>query len=878
MTEELRLTNKQIIDRVLTGDTNAFDLFIHRYTVNMSRYALTLLHDPHKAEEAVEEAFVECFLHLSSLNNPEAFEGWLAMTVKRKCFRLGKQRQNEDISDLAELLASNEETPEEYLIFSEEQQKVREAVGRLPEKLRETTVLYYFEDCPVSKISQKLGIPPGSVKRRLYDAREKLKKELCDMAEQNRNTNDLEKRIREKISALEAYYALNKKNSFKAELEEIRNLVEQLANPAQKKYYNAEALRLSMLGLSGEEWSKMYEKLKEAGEQNEHPESLADSLISASYGIFMGDDINLKRAAFLKEKALPRIEESKGLPGYENAKGRILLVLGHLYATSEKGDPDTALSCYREGRKLFSAGDFYAVAFDTAISAIENAKAFAAFPDMGFGGSAVRVVKDRRKCAVSDGADCLVGTWVEGQQAPRFLSLLTDSENMLFNEDHQTATEDCLYVQTVSEEETVSVKAGTFEHCHHFKMKPYEKAETDEAWYKEGIGIVKAIIRWENTAIPYELADYTIAGGEGLLPLAKGNAWTYTNPNSPEGLINYVKLSVKQTNEKEKSADLSEEILCNLPKNCLADPSMGNSDIYMTIATRLCEKWQLQDALTYLRAVIRANTNKELTSFALASVESLERFADYQSKNYRFLPSSMSLVRYVLEDGKVEEDDFLYSFGPYRYGWRGKYEDRIFGAKPSRYLSGFTGAVYNKEWKPGYHEKIRYIYYDRGEKRQKEETGFLDVEDGGTVETPAGRFENCLKVTLNAEVAGKDEDYYLNFNDGYTYQWCGKKEHWFAPDVGLVKMVCTWGNLVSSELLLTSYSVPGKGSGDYYPVYIGNKWTYEETHLKEEGYRAARVMQVVGGLGNTFEMAIAQEFVFLGTEEEYKEKFFPGQF
>lgn len=68
--------------------------------------------------------------------------------------------------------------PEDMLIRNEMITTVREAVDRLPGKMKIAVLLYYMEERSVEEIAGILHIPRGTVKSRLYQAREKLKREL----------------------------------------------------------------------------------------------------------------------------------------------------------------------------------------------------------------------------------------------------------------------------------------------------------------------------------------------------------------------------------------------------------------------------------------------------------------------------------------------------------------------------------------------------------------------------------------------------------------------------------------------------------------------------------------------------------------------------
>jgi len=69
-------------------------------------------------------------------------------------------------------------SPEALVLERERDERVREAVNRLPEKLKIVILLYYMEELPVARIAPVAGIPEGTVKSRLYQARKLLEKEL----------------------------------------------------------------------------------------------------------------------------------------------------------------------------------------------------------------------------------------------------------------------------------------------------------------------------------------------------------------------------------------------------------------------------------------------------------------------------------------------------------------------------------------------------------------------------------------------------------------------------------------------------------------------------------------------------------------------------
>jgi hypothetical protein len=183
------------------------------------------------------------------------------------------------------------------------------------------------------------------------------------------------------------------------------------------------------------------------------------------------------------------------------------------------------------------------------------------------------------------------------------------------------------------------------------------------------------------------------------------------------------------------------------------------------------------------------------------------------------------------------------------------------GIKPFRILQRLAGTLFDEKWVAGYTEQRKF------------EEGYTDlsikVEDGGTITTKAGIFENCLKVTFDLEHISEKaayKHYYLSYN---KYPHCGTKIYYFAPNVGVVKYDSIWGESQTAVCELTEYNSVAT-SGEYMPIYIGNKWIYDEMTLEPE-YIARRKCDIVSGMENEFFMIDEQEMLFKGNDEEYEE-------
>lgn len=134
------------------------------------------------AEDLYQETWCKVCASIDKYNKDKPFEHWLTAVCvntyrdnlrKRRWTRLmagfsgeeEKQRAIESVADVAE---------------NEQDREVREAVAQLPEKLRVAVVLHYFLDRNIEETAQQLGIPPGTLKSRLYKARRILEGRLCN--------------------------------------------------------------------------------------------------------------------------------------------------------------------------------------------------------------------------------------------------------------------------------------------------------------------------------------------------------------------------------------------------------------------------------------------------------------------------------------------------------------------------------------------------------------------------------------------------------------------------------------------------------------------------------------------------------------------------
>jgi RNA polymerase sigma-70 factor (ECF subfamily) len=166
------------VERVLAGDIAAFEGIVRRWQGPLINLAYRFCHDRGRSEEMAQEAFLRAYRGLGQWRRDAIFSTWLfalAINVYRSELRR-IPAQTVALEDIAE--PADTRAPDGGFEGRDRDATVRRAVGALPEKYRETLILYYFHELDVGAAARSLGLPEGTVKARLSRGREILRSKL----------------------------------------------------------------------------------------------------------------------------------------------------------------------------------------------------------------------------------------------------------------------------------------------------------------------------------------------------------------------------------------------------------------------------------------------------------------------------------------------------------------------------------------------------------------------------------------------------------------------------------------------------------------------------------------------------------------------------
>lgn len=177
-----RNSDQIYIDKVLSGETNAFAYLVDKYKNLTYTVALKIVRNNEDAEEVAQDSFVKAYSQLHTFKGESKFSTWLYTIVYRNAITKIRKKKI-STTDIDPYIIDNYKTdfdfPQIEAIKNGEQKKyVTEAINNLPETDAFLITLYYLDESSVEEIEQITGLTKTNVKVKLFRARKKLYNEL----------------------------------------------------------------------------------------------------------------------------------------------------------------------------------------------------------------------------------------------------------------------------------------------------------------------------------------------------------------------------------------------------------------------------------------------------------------------------------------------------------------------------------------------------------------------------------------------------------------------------------------------------------------------------------------------------------------------------
>jgi RNA polymerase sigma-70 factor, ECF subfamily len=183
----------ELVRLAQAGDTQAFGTLVERNRRAVFRAALAAVGSPAEADDVAQDAFVAAYRKLSHFRGDAAFRTWVVSIAWRKALDRRKsvarwlkmtvtpQRFDDQAGDGMDELRSGWRSPEEHLASAELERTIRRLIATLPRKLRDALLLSGSDEYSYEQIAVILGIPVGTVKWRVSEARRLLKQKLTSI-------------------------------------------------------------------------------------------------------------------------------------------------------------------------------------------------------------------------------------------------------------------------------------------------------------------------------------------------------------------------------------------------------------------------------------------------------------------------------------------------------------------------------------------------------------------------------------------------------------------------------------------------------------------------------------------------------------------------
>jgi len=186
---EAALDERELAQRSLARDDQAFRIIMSRYNRRLYRIARGIVRNDSDAEDVVQEAYVKAFMHLADFRGEASLATWLSrITINEALGRLRRKRTRKEVAQIddqrtqAEIIPfpqmTTQEDPEKTMAQRQILQLVEQATDNLPENFRLVFITRVIEGMNVEETAEILGIPPETVKTRLHRARKLVREQL----------------------------------------------------------------------------------------------------------------------------------------------------------------------------------------------------------------------------------------------------------------------------------------------------------------------------------------------------------------------------------------------------------------------------------------------------------------------------------------------------------------------------------------------------------------------------------------------------------------------------------------------------------------------------------------------------------------------------
>jgi RNA polymerase sigma-70 factor, ECF subfamily len=193
-----REIDQLLVERAQRGDKHAFELLVTKYQRKLIRLLSRFIRDSSEVEDVAQEAFIKAYRALPNFRGDSAFYTWLYRiginTAKNYLVAMGRRAPTstgmdaEEAEDLGESeLLQDVNTPENQMMSRQVAETVNQTLEKLPEELRTAITLREMEGLSYEEIASVMNCPIGTVRSRIFRAREAISVQLKPMLDSGKD-------------------------------------------------------------------------------------------------------------------------------------------------------------------------------------------------------------------------------------------------------------------------------------------------------------------------------------------------------------------------------------------------------------------------------------------------------------------------------------------------------------------------------------------------------------------------------------------------------------------------------------------------------------------------------------------------------------------
>ncbi len=168
-----------LVEKIKQKNTDAFVKLYELSYQSLYYLSFSILKNKEDAEDALQDSYMKILQKIDELKDGKAFFVWAKRITYSICIRMLEKKKPDSVSDdiLSNYCDENDEhNPEGVLMKQELENSILSVIDQLPALLRSTVIFKYYDDFKIEQIAEIMDCPVGTVKSRLYTAKNMLKK------------------------------------------------------------------------------------------------------------------------------------------------------------------------------------------------------------------------------------------------------------------------------------------------------------------------------------------------------------------------------------------------------------------------------------------------------------------------------------------------------------------------------------------------------------------------------------------------------------------------------------------------------------------------------------------------------------------------------